>query len=384
MTYLNLSDADLKTRNATWTAQEITHQPAMWQATRDLIEMNALKLGAFLKPLLAKKDLRIILTGAGSSAYIGQCLQPELMQHLGKRVEAIATTDLVAGPLQCLQPDVPTLLVSFARSGSSPESLAAVDLADRHVKECYQLAITCNAQGELFKRCSNRPHSFALLLPEATHDRSFAMTSSFSSMLYAGYCTFVSGSATKAFVERFSTASSAVLAGISQRLQTMASKPFRRVVYLGSRGLTGLANEAALKLLELTDGGIVSMSNSPLGFRHGPKTFVNSETLVIVYLSNDPLTRRYDLDLLRELRNDGVASQVLAISGISGDDADAGDCVLIPGMSAAGDLELCFPYVMCAQIYAFYRSLELGKSPDNPSASGTVSRVVKGVTIHAT
>ncbi len=383
MTYLNLSDAELKNRSATWTAQEITHQPAMWQETRDLIEKNALKLHSFLKPLLARKDLRIILTGAGSSAYIGQCLQPDLLQHLGRRVEAIATTDLVAGPLQCLQPDVPTLLVSFARSGSSPESLAAVDLADRYVKECYQLVITCNAQGELFMRCANRPRSFALLLPEETHDRSFAMTSSFSSMLYAGYCTFVSGSATKAFVERFSTASSAVISGISQRFHLMASKPYRRVVYLGSRGLMGLANEAALKLLELTDGAVVSLSNTPLGFRHGPKTFVDSTTLVIIFLSNDPLTRRYDLDLLRELRNDGVASQVLAISGKSNDEAVAGDCVLIPGMSTASDLELCFPYVVCAQIYAFYRSLELRKSPDNPSASGTVNRVVKGVTIHA-
>ena len=69
----------------------------------------------------------------------------------------------------------------------------------------------------------------------------------------------------------------------------------------------GLAREAALKLLELTDGRMSRCSDSPLGFRHGPKTFVNDRTLVVVFLSNDAYTRRYDLDLLDELRRDGRA-----------------------------------------------------------------------------
>jgi tagatose-6-phosphate ketose/aldose isomerase len=378
-----MDDAELKRRGATFTAQEISQQPAVWKETRDLLNRRAAALGEFLAPLLRNKDLRIILTGAGSSAYIGQCLQPELLQRLGRRVEAIATTDLVAGPDQCFQSDVPTLLVSFARSGSSPESLAAVELAQRHVKDCYQLVITCNPQGELYKRCALEPKCFVLLLPEATHDRSFAMTSSFTSMLYAGLAAFDSDLMSSERIERLSYSALAVLSGLSTRFKSLAARSFTRVVYLGSRCLTGLANEASLKLLELTDGEVASLSNSPLGFRHGPKTFVNSDTLVIVFISNDPLTRRYDLDLLRELRTDAQAGQVLAFCGKAEGDLDAGDCIAMPGMSDAPDRELSFPLVVCAQIFAFYRALALGKSPDNPSASGTVNRVVKGVTIHA-
>ncbi len=383
MMYLGMDDAELKRRGASFTAQEISQQPAVWKETRDMLNERATALGEFLSPLLRKKDLRIILTGAGSSAYIGQCLQPELLQRLGRRVEAIATTDLVAGPDQCFQSDVPTLLVSFARSGSSPESLAAVELAKRHVKDCYQMVITCNSQGELYELCAGQPKSFVLLLPEATHDRSFAMTSSFTSMLYAGLGAFDTDLTSSERVERLSYSALAVLSGLSARLKSLAARPFNRVVYLGSRCLTGLANEASLKLLELTDGEVASLSNSPLGFRHGPKTFVNSDTLVIVFISNDPLTRRYDLDLLRELRSDALAGCVLGFCGKTGGGADAGDCIAVPGMTDALDRDLSFPLVVCAQIYAFYRALALGKSPDNPSASGTVNRVVKGVTIHA-
>ena len=52
-------------------------------------------------------------------------------------------------------------------------------------------------------------------------------------------------------------------------------------------------------MLELTDGRVVAVADSTLGFRHGPKTIVNDRTLVVVMLSNDSYTRAYDCDLLR-------------------------------------------------------------------------------------
>jgi tagatose-6-phosphate ketose/aldose isomerase len=74
------------------------------------------------------------------------------------------------------------------------------------------------------------------------------------------------------------------------------------VVYLGSGPLEALAKEAALKILELTGGEVLSVANSALGFRHGPKAMVNRETLVLMFRSSDPLARRYEGDLLEELR----------------------------------------------------------------------------------
>jgi tagatose-6-phosphate ketose/aldose isomerase len=138
MSLLHFAPADLDRRGAAHTAREIAQQPEVWRAVHALVASRREALDAFLQPLLARPDLRIVLTGAGSSAFIGQCLAPALLQQLGARpgirVEAIATTDIVSSPAQCLQPGVPTLLVSFARSGNSPESLAAVDLADATVR----------------------------------------------------------------------------------------------------------------------------------------------------------------------------------------------------------------------------------------------------------
>src|SRR5271156_1440390 len=123
-THLQLDETTLSRAGALWTAREIAQQPASWLRTQDVIGGHTTSIGRFLAPLLARTDLRIILTGAGSSAFIGECLAPLLLSRLGRRVEAIATTDLLSGPTQYLQRDVPTLLVSFGRSGSSPESVA--------------------------------------------------------------------------------------------------------------------------------------------------------------------------------------------------------------------------------------------------------------------
>ena len=133
-TYLQLDETSLSRAGALWTAREIEQQPASWLRTQELVRQHAAPIARFLEPLLEKLDLRIILTGAGSSAFIGECLAPLLLQRLGRRVEAIATTDLLSGPALYFQKDVPTLLVSFGRSGSSPESVAVVDLADRSLR----------------------------------------------------------------------------------------------------------------------------------------------------------------------------------------------------------------------------------------------------------
>lgn len=383
MKFLDIDEAALRTARAHDTAREIAQQPACWRLTEALLLQQASEIRRFLAPLLAEPQLRIILTGAGSSAFIGECLAPLLLRQLGRRVEAIATTDLLSGPQQYLQAAVPTLLVSFGRSGSSPESVAVVELSESLVERCYQLVVTCNEQGTLYQRCRNRPNSLAILLPPETHDRSFAMTSSFTSMMLAAWLVFSDLRAPPPGVERIAAAVQTVLAQHNAGLRSLADRPFSRVVFLGSNGLRGLAREAALKLLELTDGQVVAAYDSPLGFRHGPKTIITGDTLLFVLLANDPYTRAYDLDLLRELRADARAGQVVALTARAGDGAMDGDHLLVAGLADADDGVLAFPYVVCAQLYAFHRALRLGNAPDQPSASGTVSRVVSGVTIHA-
>ncbi|HWK48504.1 MAG TPA: SIS domain-containing protein [Steroidobacter sp.] len=374
-----VGQAELQARGAEWTAREIAQQPSVWPQVERLVSEQRAQLDRFLQPLPAQSALRVVLSGAGTSSFIGDCLVPALSARLQRRVESIATTDLVSGPRLRLQSEVPTLLVSFARSGNSPESVAAVDLAERAVPDMHHLIITCNAEGELAKRVSDLRSAYLLVLPEATNDRSFAMTSSFTSMLLTAALAF--GVLRPERVASVAMAATKVLQQAAAAVQRLVGREFQRVVYLGSNELRGLASEAALKLLELTDGKVVALADSTLGFRHGPKTVINDKTLVVVMVANDPYTRAYDLDLLAELRRDARAGAILALSARQ-DGLPEGHNVVYDGLRENSDFELAFAHILVAQSYALLQSLELGLTPDRPNAAGVVNRVVQGVTIH--
>ncbi|MCC2977915.1 SIS domain-containing protein [Sphingomonas sp. PL-96] len=359
-----------------WTRREILQQPDTLAETHALIARDAGALDGFLQPLLARPNLRIVLTGAGTSAFIGDSLAPWLSQLLGRCVESIPTTDLVSSPALFLRAGAPILLVSFGRSGNSPESVAALDLVDARVADVHHLIITCNAEGALAKRHYADGH--VILLPEATHDRAFAMTSSFSAMMLTALTAFTGPAAMAERVVAISDAVRAVARDVEEKATALAARNFSRVVYLGSGVFKGLAREAALKLLELSDGKVVTAFDTALGFRHGPKTIVAPDALIVVFLSNDPLTRHYDLDIVEELRADARCGALLTVSAQPGDNAD----VIVPGMAAATDADLLFPFIVPAQLYALQVSLALGLTPDTPNQNGTVNRVVQGVRIH--
>jgi tagatose-6-phosphate ketose/aldose isomerase len=377
---LGRDEGELQALGALFTAREIAQQPQMLRKTHERLNAHKDALERFLRPLLGRADLRVILTGAGTSAFIGECLAPYLVAKLPCRVEAIATTDLVSAPYLYLEAETPTLLVSFGRSGDSPESVAALDLANQVVRDIHHLAITCNPEGALARKVAAPGKGLVVLLPEETHDRSFAMTSSFSCMLSAALTALSGIDAMTSRIERIADAVEAVIATQAPAMKALAGRGYERVVYLGSHMFKGLAREAALKLLELTDGGMIAAYDSPMGFRHGPKTIVTGKTLVVVFLSNEPYTRRYDLDLLAEIERDRRHGALLAISG---QDLDAGvERILIPDMRDAEDVDLLIPFIAAPQMFAFEASLQRGLSPDKPNVSGTVNRVVQGVRIH--
>lgn len=372
----------LAARGALATATEIAQQPAMLRATQALLDERADEIRDWMAARLRQDRVRVVFAGAGTSAFIGECLAPELSRRLGVRCDAVATTDIVATPAAAFERSQPLVLVSFGRSGNSPESLATVELADRLVDHVHHLVITCNADGALARHARRSRDALLLLLPDATHDRSFAMTSSFSCMLYAALVAFRGPEGGRGRLDAIAAATAEVIECEAARLHGLAAEGYERVIYLGSHVLRGLAREAALKLLELTDGRCVALHDTPLGFRHGPKTVVNERTLVVVFVSNDPHTRRYDLDLLAELGRDRVAARVLAVTARPVAPIAGVDTVDVPHLADADDVDLLVPYVALAQMLAFHASLQAGLSPDRPNAAGTVNRVVQGVTIH--
>lgn len=376
---LGIPEPELDASGALWTAREIVQQPRMLERTHTLLAAMRERIEAFVAPLAGDASARVILTGAGTSAYIGECLAAVLDRQLAARVDAVPTTDLVSCPRLHLDPAQPLLLVSFGRSGNSPESLAAVQLAESLVRDVRHLVVTCNAEGALARITARQ--ALTLTLPEETHDASFAMTSSFSCMMYATLAALGGIPALDARVAPIADATAAVIAQARPMLQELALRGFDRVVYLGSGPFQGLAREACLKLGELSNGAVATCFDTPLGFRHGPKTFVTGNTLVVVFVSNDPMTRAYDHDLVDELRRDGCAARVIEV-GAQPRTPGARDTLVVPGLATAADVDLLWPYIAVAQVYAFLASRALGLSPDNPNRQGTVNRVVQGVRIH--
>jgi tagatose-6-phosphate ketose/aldose isomerase len=368
LNYLNCDATILKEKGALWTAREISQQPDAWRDTKKIVDENADALNAWLKPLLAKPNLRIILTGAGTSAYIGDTLAPHLTKETGRQFETISTTNIVASPELYLVKNIPTLIVSYGRSGSSPESIATVDLANQIIDECYHLVITCNPEGVLSLRCAKEENAFVLLTPLRTHDQSFAMTSSFSSMYVATLCIFAPAAEQLEEVVRIADS---IIDKQADDIKRHALLPVSRVIFLGSGCLKGIAQEASLKYLELTAGRVPAFFESPLGFRHGPKSLVDEHTGIVLLASHHSYTAGYETDLVAELTGNNKALSIAALDG-----STLGNNIPLDDVWAG------LAYIVYCQMLAFYKSVDLGISPDNPSPSGEVNRVVKGVTIY--
>jgi tagatose-6-phosphate ketose/aldose isomerase len=357
------------------TILEIGQQPDVW---REVAGRSDEDTAAFLREVAGRPDLRIILTGAGSSAFVGEIAAPALRRHLNRRVEAIATTSIVASPLDFLERHTPTLMVSFGRSGSSPESLATTTLADELVDDVWHLIFTCDRDGELGRAHGGRTNSLVVYMPERTNDTGFAMTSSLTSMLLS--CLLILGPAGQSDAEVLARAAEFVVA-LQPDIRGLAQTKKQRFVYLGSGPLEGLARESALKMLELAAGEVVTYFDSPLGFRHGPKSVLDGDTLVVVYVSTDPYTRRYDLDIIAEIRAQLGQDAVMVLS-TEPIPTTLGSAVVVPGLDGLDDSLVALAYLVFAQYLALFTSLEYTKTPDNPFPSGEVSRVVQGVTIY--
>lgn len=378
------SEDMLKKLGATFTATEIRQQPKLWRETYNIVKQNKNKIEEFLNKNL-KSNTRIILTGAGTSDYVGDSLYLHLAKTLNLRVEAIATTDLVSNPHEFLEEDTKTILVSYARSGNSPESIGAYDIFKDNVKDIAQLVITCNEEGQLARKSLEDENTLCLLMPKESNDKSFAMTSSFSCMLLATLLTFdiKNLEQNKKYVDIISDKADFILDNYWKEIIELVELGCERVVYLGSGALKGLCQEMALKNLELTSGKTVTVCESVLGFRHGPKSIINDNTLVIFMNSINEYTNLYDMDLIREIHGD-VGNHKLAVISYKKNDELNSLCdryIEINGEDIP-EIYTLFNYMLFGQMFGLFSSLHLGISPDNPRPDGTVNRVVKGVIIH--
>ena len=367
------------------TTVEIKQQPELWLDTLNIYKENLEAIEAFLADARAMGEgrLSVVFTGAGTSDYVGDTCAPYL-RHAGDSTlydfKPIATTDIVSAPRDFLNPDEPTVVVSFARSGNSPESLAAVQVAKTFVKNVKFINITCAPEGRLAVESEGDAGQLTLLIPRA-NDKGFAMTGSYSCMTLLSTLIFDTASLEQktAWVEAMAKLGEDVIAREGE-IAEFLSGDFNRVTYLGSGSFGGLAQEAQLKILELAHGLVATSYDTSMGYRHGPKSFVDDKTLVFVFVNNDEYTRQYDLDILNEIDGDQIAAKTIAIQQDGATKFDGASFTLAG--EALPEAYLALPFVMVGQVVSLLNSVRVGNTPDTPSPSGTVNRVVKGVTIH--
>lgn len=376
-----------KERVGVWTKKEIFHQPKMWKRTYDIIFSYRSEISDFLKNASLSGEVDMVLTGAGSSAFVGDAVFGLRMESQNKPSRVIPTTDLITHPDYYLLKEKPTLLVSFARSGDSPESLAAVDVVDRYCDNSYHIIITCNENGALYLM-PQTAKILKILLPPETNDVSLAMTSSFTSMMLAFILVakIDTLSEEEEKVRQLSGWANEILSDYEKSIEGIAAIDFKRAVFLGSGPLRGTAEESHLKLQELTDGDVFCTFNSFLGFRHGPRAVVNNQTLLVYLFADDEHTRKYEYDLVKQINssNKGLAQVSVSHKPVNIDGVRF-DLELNFGKNNDNDSDieyLCVAEVLFAQLLGFYKSIKLGLNPDNPSKSGTISRVVEGVKIY--
>jgi len=278
--------AEQRARGYADTLREILQQPTTWLGTADLLSQPQLR--EQLQAALVPRPSHIVLTGSGSSMYIGECLAPSLQLGLGIPAQAIAAGSLLTHWRSVLPPGA-GLLISLARSGDSPESCGVVDRLLADAPDYRHLVITCNASGKLATRYRNDPRVTVLVLDERTNDRSLVMTSSFTNLLLAGFGLVErEGGDAIAPVERLARNVRQVFDEQADALAAIAGSEFSNVVYLGSGGALGAAHECALKMLEMTGGAVVTVAETYLGLRHGPMSSLDDKTLVVGFLSPDP------------------------------------------------------------------------------------------------
>lgn len=379
MQYLGIEESKLKETNSFNTAFEIESQFLKWEELLKEYNEVKIRIDEFLSKIGFGEEFDVVFTGAGTSEYVGNILEPLLNEKSDINFKSISTTDIVINPELYLKKDKKTLLVSFARSGDSPESVEAVNLANKIVKEVYHLFITCNKDGELAKISKENNKTFLYLMPEGTNDKGFAMTSSFSSMLLSAILIFKNPN--KESVKKAIDTAKKALYEKMESMKELANKDHERIIVLGSGIYKGLAQELTLKVMELSRGIVVSKSDTVLGFRHGPKAIVDDKTIVFMCTSANEFARKYEYDLLKEIYDENISKDIVSYS-LDDSFKNVSTCIYPNEVLCKCNLTALLTYLVLGQTYAFFKSQYFNLTTDNPFPSKVVNRVVKKFEIY--
>lgn len=380
-------------RGTVHTPGEIAQQPELWRQTARLVHDHATPLRDFLEAagLYDPTSPRILLTGAGTSHYVGLSVVDLLRRHFATPCESRSTTRVTPNPDLFFRDGDPTLLVHFARSGNSPESQAVLEGGLECMgEEGRHLVITCNSEGTLAQIAREYPDRvYLLVLPEAANDQGLAMTSSYTSMIVAGQA-LAHLEEMDAFVEqidRTAEVGEQVLTKYPDRIDNLMAGDVKRAFFLGNNDLYGAATESALKVQELTAGRILASAEDTLAFRHGPISAVNEHSTVVFYISARDHTRRYELDVVRQYQHafEEIGAEIIVVAPQTPELATAYNLTVFPydAEQHVPPLHQTPVSVLIGQMAGLFAAYRRGVNVDEPSVEKALySRTVQGVQLY--
>jgi tagatose-6-phosphate ketose/aldose isomerase len=387
---LDLPTSEKESLGLTHTLQEILQQPQTWKATYQKILGLANPIETFLRSAGVGRSrqtpLNVFLVGAGTSDYIGKSVCALLQREWGCDVQAIPSTDLLTNMEDHIVSGADYLWISFSRSGDSSEGVAVLEAALQVYPEIKHLIVTCNQFGKMARSFQSRENVFSIVLDDAVNDRGLAMTSSFSNMVIvaqalAHICSLVAYGAT---VKTLAASAMQSLPVVASNCERLVNEGFAKVCFLGSGPLKGAAIESALKVLELTGGRVLGFAESFLGVRHGPLSAIDSDTLVVAFLSAEARRRAFELDLIQEIHDKRLTRKYLLVSPekLEKTDSFSKHALSFDLRKDISDHYLPPLFVPVGQLLGLFASLKEGLKPDEPSPQGAINRVVSHITIH--
>ena len=265
------------------TEKTILEQFQYW---RSALELN-------LESAQLEANVAVVVIGCGTSYYLAQTIAASMNAN-GLEAIAVPGGEWNLRREQFAPNGKRVQVLALSRSGETTETVAAA----KHSLERGErvVGITCEANSSLTRACT-------VCVYAPTHPlEDIVMTTSASLMLLVGL--LLAGSritptqidAAQVLLERSRFKFDSLVAGRTH------------FVYLGGGALYGIANEGALKLMEMSLS--FSQAYHPLEYRHGPVSLVDERSLAVILYQTNPLE---ESKLAQELQSKGA--KVIGIGG---------------------------------------------------------------------
>jgi glucosamine--fructose-6-phosphate aminotransferase (isomerizing) len=331
------------------TFDEIMSQPAVWAKVIASFYARQEQVVQAYKEI---SPSNVLFIGCGSTHYLSQTAAALFQGLTDIPAKAAPSSELLLFPEQTIADTGRTLLVAISRSGTTTETLQAV-ARFRNMGGPAVWVIGCYPQSELAQGGD------LTLLAEAAHEQSIAQTRSFSSMLILAQAlaAAVAGKDVTA-LETLPGKLDEILNNTAGMIEVLGNRiDFERLFFLGSGYQYGIANEAMLKMKEM------SLTNSEafhfLEYRHGPMSMANEKALIVGLISNN--ARAHEERVLSEMEKLGANT-----FGLNSSTESRYDHNIVFDNQRMPAWILPVLYLPPLQLMAYYRSVGKGLDPDKP------------------